>query len=322
MVFVQDPFDCVSRSLVIQLTVFFLFICIGHSIDLHLERHSIAFFSLNHSIVSVFCVRSIASQTGSSECISSNMTVTTRSMAKRQMAANNTTSLFEISNSTNHCDLHIDDTSSLSLNGSQEASSSVSKFEISKFGNTLSLLQNLHIHQSHFSGNFKQSIMESDCEDNKFSELKNETSSSASADILNMLGAISSQMMIGHQDLQKQNLQLSQELQKVIADTDQFKREIRAELGQLQSPGSLSSSTSTPMISVTSSASTPVVSPGPSLATAGASTDFQAQMLALLNQTFTQLTTVIQETKTVISEGKGSDSKSEWPKFSGDTKKF
>jgi len=45
------------------------------------------------------------------------------------------------------------------------------------------------------------------------------------------------------------------------------------------------------------------------------SLDFQAQMMVLLNDTFSKLSTV-------IGDLKGSDTKSEWPKFSGDLKKF
>ena len=154
---------------------------------------------------------------------------------------------------------------------------------------------------------------------------------------MRMLGAISSQMMVGHQDLQQQNLRLSHALQKVIADTDKFKKEIRDELTLLQSQGSLSNTSSSPMISVPATAvvqgpasssgmtsnmtCVPLSSGSPSVTTE-TSTDFQTQMLNLLNQTFTQLTMVIHETKTIIGETKGSDSKSDWTKFSGDTQKF
>ncbi|MFN9981204.1 MAG: hypothetical protein ACK53Y_14865 [bacterium] len=43
--------------------------------------------------------------------------------------------------------------------------------------------------------------------------------------------------------------------------------------------------------------------------------DFQQQMLSMLNNTFSNLTTVMKESKS-------SDSKADWPKFNGDTKKF
>ena len=57
--------------------------------------------------------------------------------------------------------------------------------------------------------------------------------------------------------------------------------------------------------------------------------DFQMQMLAVLNNTFSQLSTVISDTSSVLkdakiamTESKSSDAKSEWMKFSGDSKKF
>lgn len=180
--------------------------------------------------------------------------------------------------------------------------------------------------------------MESDCKDLLSGQLKNEDTSATSHEILNMLGAISSQMMISHQDLKQQNSILSSELQKVIADAEHFKQEMRDELLRLQQ----SSVTSTPVISSVQSgpvlsSSGAVVSPTagstqgvvgqPSFVSSIPSgtmspVDFQTQMLALLNNTFSQSTTVINDTKTAIGEAKTSDSKSDWPKFSGDTKKF
>ncbi len=57
--------------------------------------------------------------------------------------------------------------------------------------------------------------------------------------------------------------------------------------------------------------------------------DFQMQMLAVLNNTFSQLSTVISDTSSVLkdakiamTESKSADAKSEWMKFSGDSKKF
>lgn len=50
-------------------------------------------------------------------------------------------------------------------------------------------------------------------------------------------------------------------------------------------------------------------------------TDFQTLMLNLFNNTFAQLSNVINDTKNVIGEEKNSDSKSDGPKFSGDMKK-
>jgi len=51
------------------------------------------------------------------------------------------------------------------------------------------------------------------------------------------------------------------------------------------------------------------------LSNSGTSIDFQAQMFLMLNETFSKLSTVLTETKTA-------ETKSEWPKFLGDSKKF
>jgi hypothetical protein len=57
--------------------------------------------------------------------------------------------------------------------------------------------------------------------------------------------------------------------------------------------------------------------------------DFQSQMLAVLYDTLSKLSsvisdtsTVLQDTKTALSESKLSETKTEWLKFSGDPKKF
>jgi hypothetical protein len=174
---------------------------------------------------------------------------------------------------------------------------------------------------SHNLASIKKHTMESDCEENLSGQLKTEALTSTSNEILTMLSAISSQMMVSHQDLQQQNSLLSAELQKVIVDTNNFKREMRDELLRLQQPSvSLSS---TPVVSnvlpppVASSGGTTISPQGatsntqvsPSLSSGSTSSmDFQTQMLTMLTNTFIQLTTVINETKTVIGETKHSDS--------------
>jgi hypothetical protein len=181
--------------------------------------------------------------------------------------------------------------------------------------------------------------MESDCEDLGVNshQLKTEAATSTSVDIVAMLSAISNQMLVGQQELQKQNAQLASELQKVIADADQFKQEIRAELLSVQNSGSTLSSShppsSLPLLpagqggtvfgSISSPSAVPPVSSmmGSISSSDPPSGDFQKQLLTMLNNTFAQLTTVINDTKTVLGD-KGSDTKMEWPKFSGDTKKF
>jgi len=79
-----------------------------------------------------------------------------------------------------------------------------------------------------------------------------------------------------------------------------------------------------------SSNTTPVIQTSAPPSMNSASTpDFQTQMLAVLNDTFSKLSSVIsdtssvlQDTKQVLHDNKSSDSKMEWIKFSGDHKKF
>jgi hypothetical protein len=118
----------------------------------------------------------------------------------------------------------------------------ISNFQTSSLISTAS-----HPSLSHNLASIKKHTMESDCKENLSGQLKTEASTSTSNEILTMLSAISSQMMVSHQDLQQQNSLLSAELQKVIVDTNNFKREMRDELLRLQQPSiSLSS---TPVVS-------------------------------------------------------------------------
>ena len=62
---------------------------------------------------------------------------------------------------------------------------------------------------------------------------------SSNDEILKILTAISSQMVVGHQDLQNQllssNQTLQAELQKVREENEKFKQEMRAELSGISS---------------------------------------------------------------------------------------
>ena len=176
-----------------------------------------------------------------------------------------------------------------------------------------------------------------------------DVSGSSDHDIVQMLLAISNQMMANTQNLQDQILRHHQELQDRIAQTDlklsteiqnltqdyeMFKQQSRAALISLQS---LPLPTSVPPMSTTvansssavgvfpvgvnsslpSSTSIPIptTSTLPSVSSVPTSTDTsQVQMMQLLTDTFSKLSTVLQESKNV--------SKSEWPKFSGEASKF
>jgi hypothetical protein len=141
-----------------------------------------------------------------------------------------------------------------------------------------------------------------------------------------MLGAISSQMMMNLQNLQDQMLKtdekLMKELQLMSQENENFKREVRAEL---VCSSSQRSSSCTPLSAVTAPVGSPTVvipsssshlsSPASVVPSNFCSvTDFQTQLLTMLNDTFCKLSTTIGETK--------SESKSERPKFSGVLKKF
>ena len=117
--------------------------------------------------------------------------------------------------------------------------------------------------------------------------------------ILKMLDAISSQMVKNYQDVQAQLTPTAADLQRVTQDNETFHREIRNELTLLWS--SPQPQSSTPMVSstiaqptLTSVSSTPLDSspftfPTTSTSSSTPPLDFQAQMLILLNDTFSKL---------------------------------
>ena len=169
--------------------------------------------------------------------------------------------------------------------------------------------------------------------------------------IMKVLMAISSQMVVNTQDLQDRiskntldlqnqldchNSRLTQELQRLNQEHEVFKQEIRQEMLQLRG-GNSSVHMSMPSSGTTSAAShlsstssmSPVTPTLPSVSVPATSSQvssqvstsaaalgdpFQTQILQMLNETFTKLSTVLSESK--------NDAKSEWPKFSGDISKF
>jgi hypothetical protein len=78
----------------------------------------------------------------------------------------------------------------------------------------------------------------------------------------------------------------------------------------------ITNTTTVPDSSTTAAVSPQVSSSlsSPSNTCLSSNNDFQSQILLMLNETFSKLSTVIQDTK--------SESKVEWPKFSGDIKRF
>jgi hypothetical protein len=172
--------------------------------------------------------------------------------------------------------------------------------------------------------NFENSqfvAMSSGSTDDMKPSVKAEDDPSSQENILQLLHLISNQMLSNYQDLQNQiaqsEMKFSAELAKVTQANDTFRQEIRSELSQGTSSMSVSTSATTQANSTnvipntsTTSISVPVSSPSSQIS----NQDFQTQMMTLLTMIFSKLTTVI--------DSKSSDTKSEWPKFGGDMKKF
>jgi len=194
------------------------------------------------------------------------------------------------------------------------------EFEISEFSTVPSSHFPCHnLELSQFS------TMEADCKDINNSSVNDEAFQRQQENIMNMLGAISSQMMTNLQNLQEQMLKtdekLMRELHLMSQENEKFKREVRAELvsSSSQRPSSTSLSAVTAPVGsptvVIPSSSSHLSSPASVVPSNSDSVnDFQTQLLTMLNDTFCKLSTTLGETK--------SESKSEWPKFSGDLKKF
>jgi len=151
-----------------------------------------------------------------------------------------------------------------------------------------------------------------------------DTTQSGQDSIMQMLSLISTTMMGTIQDLQRQlaqnELKFTSELQRISQDNERFRQEIIFDMHCMHSSPGVTSSITTAPSPVLNNSTTPgsssVTSPIPtSMVTLSNPQDFQNQMLTVLMETISNLTTVMSETKT-------NETKSDWPKFSGDTKKF
>jgi hypothetical protein len=186
------------------------------------------------------------------------------------------------------------------------------EFENSKFSSTSLSFENITtLPLSQFSN------MESDCKKGSNASSMPKASASSNDEILQVRMAISSQVVVGHQDLQNQlissNQQLQTELQRVCEDNENFKREMWLELANAQ--GQLP--TSAPVLSDVGISPASLSSPTSSIPSAlhgngtSSSTEFQAQMLAVLNYTCLKLSLVIQDTRMIISESKSLETKTD-----------
>jgi len=230
----------------------------------------------------------------------------------------------------------IDQSSAVDSSSERDDSSKFSledEFEISNFDNfEINDRSILLQHLCHNFNNFETSNMESDCLDPSLGHgQENGTLSSSSSikqdnatsqdSIMQMLHLISNQMLATTQDLQDRlastELKFTQELQRIQHENDVFRRDIRAEIQATISNASPPNISSAPVINTLGQSSTTIVPPvlniSQNVATCPSSSstpDFQTQMMSLLTETFSKLTMV------------STDSKSDWPKFNGDVKKY
>jgi len=216
-----------------------------------------------------------------------------------------------------------------------EEHSEISKFQNSEFSNDTVTSSGISCHNFSIS-NFI--TMEADCKDSGFS---NTTSSSCKdmAGIRELFTLLLTQITSQNQSIKEQimhnDLKFTQEFQQVVDAHMDFKQEVCEELDELRLLLSKHQSASyTSDLLTSSSVMNNPVTPGYSsntfrspktvsysqdnqVASQGSSSSNIPDMhniMLMLTDSFTKLSTVLTD--------KTSESKSEWPKFSGDVKKF
>jgi hypothetical protein len=176
--------------------------------------------------------------------------------------------------------------------------------------------------------------MEADCKDNS----QDTKMSSAMASIAQMISNLSNQMTLQNQSIEeriiKNETRLSDDFQRIANDNELFKNDVRAELDGLRTlldqynitsnPAQVPSSTTQSILTSCSpvrniqTEMTPVVtavSPtAPTNSTLDTTTDPQTRMMLMLTETFAKLSSTLSDKK--------EETKSDWPKFSGDQRKF
>jgi len=330
-------FNCFLRIFIIQWIIPFYFVTTTTTSTL--SDHSIGLLTLDHSIGLPVFHHSFGLHI---------MPVTTRSMAKRRLPCSSpcTSSLICLPCVTDTpvlptiIDCHTSINSVMENSSKKDQKSAVTSlserddssifsleddFEISKFQNfELYYSADSQQHCVHNISQFENCTMESDCVDlndsNRSAVAIKQDSPSDHDGIMQMLQMISNQMVSTTQDLQTRltasELKFTQELQRINLENEMFRQTIREEI-----QSSLTrTSTPVPQTSVaTSSSSQPSASVNlsgsiapsvPSNSSSNPPQDLHSQMLSLLTETFSKLTTG------------ASESKSEWPKFNGDSKKF
>jgi hypothetical protein len=186
---------------------------------------------------------------------------------------------------------------------------------------------------SHNFENLQTFSMEADCKDTSSDPM----ASSENVSITKLFAALSSQITVQNGNLQSQIMQndsrISAEFQMVVQANEDFKSEVRSELDdirrlftQLQNTANpnptppsnqVSNSTNNQVISSSNSVSSHSSSTTTSMhscPTSPINSDTQTQMMKLLTDSFSKLSTVLAD--------KQMDTKTDWPKFAGDSKKF
>jgi hypothetical protein len=214
------------------------------------------------------------------------------------------------------------DKSSLSIGPSISNSElPISKFQTLRFSNSphtdIPHVDFSNASFFHYSVSNHSSTMEADCEDVKLESLPH----ASSPDQMQQLFASLSDHISAQTNLIQ--LQIQQNDTKLTLAQNQFKEEVRQELdtfrNMLLTQQGISSSpvvtNSPPVVSdpSTSTSASTQVSTSPTVAS-NSSTDLQAQMMLLLSESFSKLSTALGDQK--------QDTKTEWHKFSGDGKKF
>jgi hypothetical protein len=341
-------FDCGIHNYVIQLTTLFILliavnsILLDHSIGLHWQIHSIVLLQM--PVLTRPMAKRILQI--SSESVSS---VSQSASAADHTDISLSSSLNDFMATISPLPELIDQDCSSDSSSERDDFSSFSleeNFEISNFETSVNFeTSDILCHPQHCLYNLEtlQNLnMATDCNDNCSSRvtpsatldhslssapIRPEHSPPNQDSIMEMLHLISNQMVVTNQDLREQlaatELKFTQELNRIKQENDTFRQDLRAELQAYQSSNTMSvPGNSVPISSnfsnqptsngstvasstlLAASSSTPVSSAVPSSAP-----DFQTQMLTLLSETFLKLTM-------------STDSKSEWPKFNGVSKKI
>jgi len=209
----------------------------------------------------------------------------------------------------------------------------ISKFEIfGNFENIVQQVSNSSVPLSMKSVSSQFSIMEADYQDTT----SDQKVSTDAMNLTQILTTLSHQITNQNTAIQEHIIRNDMNFQQIVQDNDDFKRDMRAELDDLRallarnnivSPSTVTSSaTVIPVSTVQPTHSGTSVSPSspsalPQLSTVSSTMstntsggDIQTQMLLMLSESFAKLSTALTEKK--------DDPKADWPKFSGDHKKF